>query len=128
MGSLLPFYIFMSKEINHTCIVCGTGYHACDTCNELKKINSWQRFTDTSNHYKIFQIINDYSHKVIDKKYAFNMLNKCDLKGYKNFYPNITKIIDEILEYKNTVLQQKEDNNSDKIVTYKKASKRQTKQ
>lgn len=85
------------NNINHYCVICGTGYHACDTCNESKKINLWEKFTDTSNHYRIFLILRDHFNKIIDDKQAYEMLVKCDLKGYENFNKNISSHIKKIL-------------------------------
>jgi hypothetical protein len=85
------------KKINHWCIICGTGYHACDSCDETK-FTTWRRLTDTSNHFEIRLVIDDYTANVINKKTARKLLNKCDIKDYKNFLPHIVKIIDEILD------------------------------
>lgn len=87
----------VEKKINHWCIVCGKGYHACDSCDETKFM-TWRRLTDSSNHYEIRLVIDDYTSNVINKKQARKMLNKCDIDDYKTFLPHIVKIIDEILD------------------------------
>ena len=81
----------VEKKINHWCIVCGKGYHACDSCDETKFI-TWRRLTDSSNHYEIRLVIDDYTSNVINKKQARKMLNKCDIDDYKTFLPHIVKI------------------------------------
>lgn len=88
-----------SKKINHWCIVCGKGYHACNSCDDVKSFTPWKILTDTSNHYSIRLIIDDYTNNVIDKKKAKDMLKKCDLTGYKDFLPHVSKIISDILAY-----------------------------
>lgn len=87
----------VEKKINHWCIFCGKGYHACDSCDETKFM-TWRRLTDSSNHYEIRLVIDDYTSKVINKKQARKMLNKCDIDDYKTFLPHIVKFIDEILD------------------------------
>ena len=69
----------MSKEINHWCVVCGKGYHACDSCNETKSFTPWRSLTDTIEHFKLFTILKDYNNKLIDKKEAKKMLSNIDL-------------------------------------------------
>ena len=97
------------KDLNHTCIICGKKYHSCDSCNNVKKIKPWRSITDTSNHYQIYLIINDYNYSNIDKKTARDMLLKCDLSELENFIPNVAKIIKDILSCdKNKTRKQKE--------------------
>lgn len=87
----------VEKKINHWCIICGKGYHACDSCDETRFL-TWRRIADTSNHYDIRLVIDDYTSNVINKKTARKMLSKCDISDYKTFLPHIVKIIDEILD------------------------------
>ena len=112
----------IDKKINHWCIVCGTGYHACDSCDETRFV-TWRRLTDTSNHYEIRLIIDDYTSNVINKKQAREMLKKCDIKDYKSFLPHVVKIIDDLLddtdenkETKKVSYKQKETKSKKKIV------------
>lgn len=105
------------SDINHYCVICGTGYHSCDSCNEIRKFKSWQKITDTSNHYKIYQILNDYSYKIISIKMAQELLNKCDVHDYKTFKPNIIKMIDEILSYKIEKPQQHKKQRKETVVS-----------
>lgn len=85
------------NNINHYCVICGIGYHSCDSCNEAKKINLWEKFTDTSNHYRIFLILRDHHNKIIDNNQAYIMLSECDLTGYENFNKNVKSHIEMIL-------------------------------
>mgnify|MGYP004508184677 FL=1 len=64
---------------------------------------TWRRLTDSSNHYEIRLVIDDYTSNVINKKQARKMLNKCNIDDYKTFLPHIVKIIDEILDDTNEV-------------------------
>ena len=94
-------------NINHYCVICGKGYHSCDSCSDIKKFRPWQKIADTSNHYKIYQILNDYVYEVISIAKAQELLKKCDISDYKTFKPNIVKTIDKIISFKEQKTQPK---------------------
>lgn len=79
----------MAKEkINHWCVICGTGYHACDSCESIKSFKPWRTITDTSRCYQIYLVIKQYNSGVVDKQGARCMLENIgvqidDIKGYK---------------------------------------------
>lgn len=95
----------MNEKLNHTCIICGTKYHACDTCATISRITPWKRIVDTPNHYKIYLILNDYNYGIIKKQEAKRQLAQCDLINYKTFNKDVVAVIDTILE---SNLKQKE--------------------
>ena len=66
----------MSKEINHWCVVCGKGYHACDSCNETKSFTPWRALTDSIEHFKIFTVLKDFNKYWTVSIGLFNMLEK----------------------------------------------------
>lgn len=86
----------MTAKINHWCVICGTGYHGCDSCDAVG-IHSWKKHTDTLNHYQIYFIINDYTYGILNKKQAREKLYHCDLTGWEHFLPNVRVLIAEIL-------------------------------
>ena len=88
----------MSKEINHWCVVCGKGYHACDSCNETKSFTPWRSLTDTIEHFKLFMTLKDYNNKLIDKKEAKKMLSNIDLSNKNSFKDSSKKLLNEILK------------------------------
>lgn len=88
----------MSKEINHWCVVCGKGYHACDSCNEIKSFTPWRSLTDTIEHYKLFLILKDYNNKLIDKKEARRLLSNMDLSEKYSFKDSSKKVLEDILK------------------------------
>ena len=90
--------VFMSKEINHWCVVCGIGYHACDSCNEIKSFTPWRSLTDTIEHYKLFLILKDYNNKLIDKKEARRLLSNIDLSEKDSFKDSSKKVLEDILK------------------------------
>ena len=88
----------MSKEINHWCVVCGKGYHACDSCNEIKSFTPWRSLTDSIEHFKIFTVLKDYNNKLIDKNEAREMLSNVNLSDKDSFKESSKKLIDEIFK------------------------------
>lgn len=87
----------MAKNINHWCVLCGTGYHACDTCDEIKSFVPWRRLTDTAMHYQVFTVLREYVNKVISKAEAKEMLSRLDISDRATYKDSAKKILDEIL-------------------------------
>ena len=88
----------MSNKINHWCIICGKGYHACDSCDSVKSFTPWRTLADTADHYKIYMVIKQYNANVIIKEEAKAMLANIDLTGMKDFKESVKKVLDEILK------------------------------
>lgn len=89
----------MGDKINAACAICGEGYHLCLSCKDIMKLNPWKQYTDTPEHYKIFQIIRGLSTGVYSKEEAKSKLQKLDLSDLDSFKDNIKKIIKEIIAY-----------------------------
>lgn len=87
----------MAQEINHYCIICGKGYHACDSCAEVKTFQPWRVLTDSSEHWKIYMTIKDFNDGIISKDEAAKQLQNCDLTGRERFKPSAKASIDKIL-------------------------------
>lgn len=85
-----------NKEINHWCVLCGTGYHACDSCNKEKHFTPWRTLTDTIEHYKIFTILKDYNNKLINREQAKELLSGLDLTGKDNYKASAKKVLEDI--------------------------------
>lgn len=94
----------MAEKINHWCIICGNGYHACDSCNEVKTFKPWRSLTDTIEHYKIFCVLKEYTDGFISKDEAHAALMNLDLSGRETFKDGAKKTINEIMSY-GTLLQ-----------------------
>ena len=84
------------KEINHWCVLCGTGYHACDSCNKEKTFTPWRTLTDTIEHYKIFTVLKDYNNKMIDRDRAKELLSGLDLSGEEDYKESSKKVLADI--------------------------------
>ena len=88
----------MAEKINATCSICGKGYYKCLTCQSDIKTTPWRQHTDTSEHYKIFQVIHGYNTCVYTKFEAKNKLQSIDLSDLDELRDNIKKIIKDIMK------------------------------
>ena len=87
----------MAEKINATCAICGNGYHLCMSCKDMISLTPWKKHTDTSEHYKIYQIIHGYSTKVYTKAEAKAKLKKVDLSDFDALRDNIKSVITDIM-------------------------------
>ena len=85
-------------ENNAVCSICGKEYYACLSCHDSIKVNPWKVFTDTSEHYKVFQVVRGLSTKVYTKEEAKDKLKNINLEDLESYMPNIKKIIKDVLE------------------------------
>lgn len=88
----------MAEKNNATCSICGNEYYVCLACRDSLKVNPWKVHTDTSEHYKIYQIIHGYSTNVYTTDEAKIKLKNVDLSDIESFRPHIKKVIKDILK------------------------------
>lgn len=87
----------MAEKLNATCAICGKGYHLCVSCKSMMEVNPWKIHTDTSEHYKIYQIIRGYSVGLYTKAEAKSKLQMVDLSDLNDLRDNIKNIINDIM-------------------------------
>ena len=92
-------------ENNAVCSICGKEYYACLSCHDSIKVNPWKVFADTSEHYKVFQIVRGYNTGVYTKDEARVKLNNVNLDDMNSFVPNIKKTIKDILKERKPVVK-----------------------
>lgn len=85
------------RKPNHVCVVCGTPYYACNSCEQTKRLRPWQTFTHSLDCYKIYLILRDYRSGVTDRKQAREQLKGLNLENWKDFKPGVVKVLSEIL-------------------------------
>ena len=88
----------MAEKINATCSICGKGYYKCLTCQAEIKATPWKQYTDTSEHYKIYQVIRGFNTGVYTKEEAKDKLKAIDLSDLNDLRDNIKKIIKDIMK------------------------------
>lgn len=84
-------------ENNSVCAICGKGYYTCLSCKDQIKLAPYKVHTDTSEHFKVYQIIRGYNIGVYDKATAKKKLMNVDLSDKDTFKDNIKARIDEIM-------------------------------
>lgn len=114
----------MAEKNNATCSICGKKYYICLSCRDSMKANPWKMYTDTSEHYKISQIVKGFYNGVYSKGEANDRLKNVDLSGLDGFLPHIKDIIKDIIkEDEVIVVENISDNDEIKSVTIEKEEK-----
>ena len=93
----------MENKNNSICSICGKEYYACLSCHDSMRINPWKVYTDTSEHYKVFQIVRGYNTGVYNKDEAKEKLNNVNLDDIESFRPHIKQIVKDILKEKKQI-------------------------
>ena len=88
----------MAEKKNATCKICGKPYYICMSCSDSMKAHPWKIFTDTSEHYKVFQVVRGLSTGVYTKDEAKEKFKNIDLKDIESFRPHIKDIIKDVLK------------------------------
>lgn len=86
------------EKINHWCIICGKGYYACDSCDEIKSFRPWRKTADSIEHYQIYMILIQYRDGLISKEEALALLGDFDLSEKRKWEKTALVILDEILK------------------------------
>lgn len=95
----------MAEKNNATCVICGKGYHMCLSCRDSISLAPWKAHTDTSEHYKVYQIIRGYNTKKYTKEEARAKLKNVDLSDMKTFREHIRVKIEDILKEEKTFVE-----------------------
>lgn len=89
----------MAENINANCMICGKGYYMCLSCKDMVRLRPWQLHTDTSEHYKIYQILHGHTTGVYSDKEAKEKLQLVDLSDVDTFRPEVKAAIHKIMDY-----------------------------
>lgn len=87
-----------NKNNNAKCVICGKDYHLCMSCRDKIASTPWKVLTDTSEHYKVYQVVNGYRGGIYDKDVAKNALSNIDISDRNTYLDCVNKILDEILD------------------------------
>lgn len=88
----------MAEKINATCSICGKGYYKCLSCQSMMQSQPWKQYTDTSEHYKIYQVVRGFTTGMYTKDEAKERLQLIDLSDLNELRDNIQEIIRDILK------------------------------
>ena len=97
----------MSKNNNVKCIICGKGYHLCRSCKDKLAVAPYKLLTDTSEHYKVYQVVNAYRGKIYTKEEAREVLKNVDISDKDTYLDSVKKLLDEILEVEKVEVENK---------------------
>ena len=86
----------MAKN-NATCAICGSGYYLCMSCQDNMQLRPWKLHTDTSEHFKVYQILRAYNSGVYNKTEARNALKNVDISDKDTYLCEIREMINNIL-------------------------------
>lgn len=88
----------MTEKNNAVCSICGKEYYACLSCSDAMKLHPFKSFTDTAEHFKVFQVVRGLSTGVYTKDEAKEKLKNIDLTDIESFRPHIRDIIKDVLK------------------------------
>lgn len=88
----------MAEQNNAVCVICGKGYYKCVSCSNGLATTPWKTHTDTSEHYKIFQILRGETTGVYTKEEAKARLQNVDLSDVDTFTEHIKNRINGIMK------------------------------
>ena len=98
----------MAEKNNAVCSICGKEYYACLSCSDTMKLHPYKSFTDTAEHFKVFQVVRGLSTGVYTKDEAKEKFKNIDLKDIETFRPHIMKIIKDVLKENKAVVEDAE--------------------
>lgn len=88
----------VAEKNNATCSICGRSYYKCLSCRDSMKMQPWKVFTDTSEHYKVFQAVRGLSTGVYSKDEFKSKLKNIDLSDLETYKEHIKVLIKEALK------------------------------
>lgn len=108
----------MSKKNIRKCIVCGSEYEYCPSCNKYSNMPRWKFNFDLENCKNIFMIASAYNSKTITSDEARAQFEACDLSNKDSFSASVINVIKEVFPNSNVEEKQKSpevirENNSD---------------
>lgn len=88
----------MAEKNNAVCDICGKEYYVCLSCSDAMKLHPYKSFTDTAEHFKVFQVVRGFLTGVYTKDEAREKFKNIDLKDMDSFKPHIKDIIKNVLK------------------------------
>lgn len=88
----------MAEKHNATCSICGKPYYVCMSCKDSMQLHPYKNFTDTAEHYKVFQVVRGFSTGVYDKDEFKSKLKNIDLSDLDSYRPHIKDLIQDALK------------------------------
>ena len=102
----------MAEKNNAVCSICGKEYYACLSCSDAMKLHPFKSFTDTAEHFKVFQAVRGFSTGVYTKEEFKSKLLNIDLSDLDSYREHIKTLIkdalkeDEITEIESPIVEE----------------------
>lgn len=88
----------MAENNNAYCAICGNPYYVCMSCLDSMRLSPWKIHTDTSEHFKVYQVIHGFTSNIYSKDEAKRKFANINLQDIESFRPNIKEIVKNILK------------------------------
>ena len=88
----------MTEKNNAICSICEKPYHKCLSCRDSMKLQPWKMYTDSAEHYKVFQAVRGYNTGVYTKDEFKSKLKNIDLSDLENYKENVKALIKDVLK------------------------------
>ena len=96
----------MAKKNNAVCDICGKEYYVCLSCSDAMKLHPYKSFTDTAEHFKIFQVVKGFLNGVYTKDEAKEKFKNINLEDIDSFKPHIRDIIKDVLKEEKVIVEE----------------------
>lgn len=95
----------VAEKNNAICSICGNPYHKCLSCRDSMNLQPWKMFTDTAEHYKVFQAVRGLSTGVYSNDEFKSKLKNIDLSDLENYREHIKVLIKNALKEDESVVE-----------------------
>ena len=96
----------VAENKNAICSICGRSYHRCLSCRDSMKFQPWKMFTDTAEHYKVFQAIRGLSTGVYDNEEFKSKLKNIDLSDLESYEESVKVLIKDALKENEPIIEE----------------------
>ena len=96
----------MAEKNNAVCDICGKEYYVCLSCSDAMKLHPYKSFTDTAEHFKIFQVVKGFLNGVYTKDEAKEKFKNINLEDIDSFKPHIRDIIKDVLKEEKVIVEE----------------------
>lgn len=88
----------MADKNNAVCDICGKEYYVCLSCSDAMKLHPFKSFTDTAEHFKVFQAVKGLLTGVYTKEEFKSKLQNIDLSDLDSYKEHIKTLIKDALK------------------------------
>ena len=96
----------VAEKDNAICSICGNPYHKCLSCRDSMNLQPWKMFTDTAEHYKVFQAVRGLSTGVYNEDEFKSKLKNIDLSDLEYYREHIKVLIKNALKEDEPVVEE----------------------